>query len=807
MKRATQSVDKLLYKMGHGINKYKYLVLIVMLALLAGMISNVPRITLDTSTEGFLRTDDPVRVTYDKFQNQFGHDEKIVVAIKTDGIFKETNLAQLKKLHNELQNEVPYLNDITSLINARNTTGDKDSLLVEDLFEQWPENETARQEKKEIALNNPIYKDLLLNSDGSFNVIVLEANTYTLVGQESSDDDLSGLDDFDSDEGEIEAEEQEFISDDEIAEMLEKVKEITARYNTPEFIIDIAGSPSVTDTLKHSMKHDIKKFNGLILLSIVILLSLLFKRISGVLFPLLAVILSVLSTVGLMSYFGTPIKIPTQILPSFILAVGIGTSIHIMAIFFHHYDQFGNKIESLAYTLHHSGLAIIMTSLTTAAGIGSFSFSSVAPVADLGMYGAAGVIVALVISMVLLPTLIAIFPLKRKAFANEEYKDFFDRFLERLAHFTQVHAKAIVIISLTLMAITIALTTQMKYSHNPLTWLNEKNSARTATEKIDKEMRGTISLELIIDTKKANGLYNYELLKSIEEISQYAQTISNDDYFVGKVVSIVDVMKEIHKALNENQEAFYTITDNPNLLAQEILLFENSGSDDLEDFVDSQFSKARITFKMPWVDSVKYHGLLVDIQTHLEKSLPAGVEIELTGMIPLLANTITQAITSAGESYVIAFIAIAFMMILLLSSVKLGLVSMIPNLFPVFFIIAFMVIFSIPFDLFTMLVGSIVLGLAVDDNVHFMHNFVRYKDEGKSTEEAVRLTLTGSGRAMLMTTIVLSIGFYVYLFASMANLFNFGLLAGTAIIMALVADLVIAPALMALLYKDKESIN
>jgi predicted RND superfamily exporter protein len=126
---------------------------------------------------------------------------------------------------------------------------------------------------------------------------------------------------------------------------------------------------------------------------------------------------------------------------------------------------------------------------------------------------------------------------------------------------------------------------------------------------------------------------------------------------------------------------------------------------------------------------------------------------------------------------------------------------MIPNLFPVFFIMGMMVVFDIPFDLFTMLVGSIVLGMAVDDTVHFMHNFRRYYDEGKSVREAVHFTITGTGRAMLVTSIVLSAGFFVYLFATMGNLINFGLLAGVAIIVALFADFVIAPALMALLYK------
>ncbi|HFU74575.1 MAG TPA: RND transporter, partial [Helicobacteraceae bacterium] len=373
MKRSIKKVDTLLYAMGQGISAHKFKVLVLMLVLIFGMISQVPKITLDTSTEGFLHEEDPVRVAYDKFQHQFGHDEKIVIAIKTDGIFKLENLEKLKKLHQELQAEVPYLNDITSLINARQTTGDADSLLVEDLFETWPKTESQMAAKKAYAMHNPMYSNLLLNSDGTFNVIVLEANTYTsldasghTVDEATPDFDAGFGDDVSSDE------EKAFISDGEIAQMVHKVREITKEYKADNFQIEIAGSPSVTETLKRSLQKDIKKFNGLIILTIIITLSLLFRRVSGVVFPLLAVVLSVLSTVGLIAFFGTPIKIPTQILPSFSLAVGVGTSIHIMAIFFHHFDKYGDKREAIAYTLGHSGLAIIMTSLTTAAGIGSF---------------------------------------------------------------------------------------------------------------------------------------------------------------------------------------------------------------------------------------------------------------------------------------------------------------------------------------------------------------------------------------------------------------------------------------------------
>jgi hypothetical protein len=444
-----------------------------------------------------------------------------------------------------------------------------------------------------------------------------------------------------------------------------------------------------------------------------------------------------------------------------------------------------------------------MTSLTTAAGIASFSFSSVAPVADLGVYAGGGVLIALLYSMILLPTLLAIFPIKRKAHPNEAHQDRFEKVLTAIARFSQRHAKPIMAVSLIMIVATLAAASQMKYSHNPLTWFPKSHEIRQATEVIDHEMRGSISMELVIDTQKENGLYDYDLLKQIEDMGLYAQTISSDAYFVGKVVSIADVIKEIHRALNENRADFYAIPKDPQLIAQEILLFENSGSDDLEDFVDSRFSKARITFKVPWTDAIEYHALIGEVRDYLGKNLDKKVQVTLTGMIPLLAETLQSAITSAGYSYLLAFVSITVMMMVLLASVKLGLLSMIPNLLPVLFVMAVMVLFGIPFDLFTMLVGAIVLGMAVDDTVHFMHNFRRYYDEGHSVDEAVRLTLTGTGRAMLVTSIVLSLGFFVYLFASMGNLINFGLLAGMAIIVALAADFIVAPAMMALLFKDK----
>lgn len=768
---------------------------------------NLPKTTVDTSTEGFLHESDPARIVYDQFRDQFGRDEKIVIAVKTDDIFKLSNLEKMQILHQRLREDVPYLYDINSLINARNTIGEKDKLLVDDLMLNWPQTQQQADQLKQLALNNPMYRNILLNSTADFAVIVLESNTYSSLGQaelvsdaDILEDELSG---FDTPVETSTNQTREFITDRENSEMVKKVAEIVAEFNQPGFEIYVAGSPSVTAFLKSSIMGDMRKFIVMIIVAIALVLALLFRRVSGVLLPLLTVFLAVVSTMGLMALTGTPVKVMTQVLPSFLLAVGVGASIHVLAIFYKKFDQTGDKAQALEYTLQHSGLAIIMTSLTTAAGMASFVPSTVAPVSDLGLFAFAGVMIALVFTLVFLPAMLMVLKIKQKCCVREDdHHDTMDKWLKQIADFSQDHAKKIVAVSLVLMLGSIAVATKIGYSHNPLEWFPENHPTRIATETIDHEMRGSISLELIIDTGRPNGLYDIPLLQAIEKTTAQLEAIQQPDYFVGKAVSVVDVIKEIHQALNNNNPQYHQLPDNAELVAQEILLFENSGSDDLQDFVDSRLSMARITIKAPWIDAFEYHQLLEDTAKLLQQNFDDSVQITTTGMVNLLLETTSAAIQSAGLSYMIAFVVIGLMLILLLSSIKLGLLAMIPNSLPVLFVLGVMVLFDWPLDLFTMLIGAIVLGIAVDDIVHFMHNFRRYHLQGYSTRQAVEMTLTTTGRAMMITTVVLVIGFMLYMLASMNNLFLFGLLTAVAFAVALLAVFLLAPALMALTYPD-----
>ena len=787
--------ESFLKKMGAFIVLHPRKIILVTLALSFVFISNLPKITIDTSTEGFLHQNDPALLRYEAFKEQFGQDEKIMVVVRTKNIFDLEFIQKFKSLHVELENSIPHLTDITSLINARNTRGDGDRLIVEDLFENWPQNEQELEIIKQLALKGEMYKDLLLNSDATLATIILEPNAYE---GSSSTNELEGF----SDE-ETKQEDLLFLTDKSKSEMVRASNAIAKEFTKDGFEVFVAGSLAVNDYNKQAIQKDIQKFIKLVLLMMAVFLFIIFRRVSGVLLPIFIVLISLLITIGTMAMVGTPLTLPTQILPSFLLAVGIGATVHLLSIFFKHYNKNGSKDDAVIYALGHSGLPIIMTSLTTAAGLLSFSTAEISPIADLGLFGAFGVIIALVNTIVLLPAILAALPIKqaKEKHVNRSLK--MDVILVKIADFSIGHAKKIVVSGILIFVMFVYLASQLEFKHDPLSWQPEDSPIRIATETVDRELKGSVTMEVILDTKKENGLYNSDLLNKIDKIRQKAETIQNEKYFVGKGWSVVEVLKEIHRGLHENSQKYYAITDNDALIPQEFLLFENSGSDDLEDLVDSTFSKARLTFKLPWMEAGEYEELSQELISLIKEELKDEVEITITGMVPLFQRTLVAAMDTMSTSYATAFVLITIMMMILLGSVKVGAVSMIPNVLPVVMALGFMHIAGMPLDMFTMLIGAIIIGLSVDDTVHFFHNYAKYRNLGKSVKESVDETMLGTGRAMVATTIVLSLGFFVYMFASLSNLINFGILTGGAITIALLSDIVLAPALLKLMSKEK----
>ena len=449
-----------------------------------------------------------------------------------------------------------------------------------------------------------------------------------------------------------------------------------------------------------------------------------------------------------------------------------------------------------------------MTSLTTAGGLISFLPAPLAPVSALGLFGAIGVLLAVFYTLFFVPAVLAVLPVSKKRVSPEDDgSSLADRILGSFGRFAVNRPWTVVFGSILLGLVAVGGTTQLRFPHDAISWFPEDNSIRQATEVIDKNLKGATSIEIIIDTGKINGVKDPNFMQRLDDFNRFAERWSDGKLLVGKSTSIADTLKQIHKALNENQEEFYMVPEDRDLIGQELILFENSGSDDLENVVDSQFSQARITVKTSWADAGSYTEMIRQLEEKANELFGDAKEIIVTGLVPLLTRTIDLVMLSMVISYSAAAVIIALMMILLLTDWRLGLWSMIPNFLPILMGLGVMGALDLPLDMASMLVGSIALGLAVDDTVHFLHNFRRYFHDSRNVSEAVSNTLHTAGRAMLFTTVALSIGFFVYTQATLKNLYSFGLITGFTIIMALLADLLLAPAMMTLIYRNKTTDN
>ena len=267
-----------------------------------------------------------------------------------------------------------------------------------------------------------------------------------------------------------------------------------------------------------------------------------------------------------------------------------------------------------------------------------------------------------------------------------------------------------------------------------------------------------------------------------------------------KTMSVLDLLKKMNQALHENRPEYYTLPETREQVSEYLFLYETAGGGELDKQVSFNYDIARLTARTKSLDTKDIKIFISDITGFAKEHLDPSIKIEYTGMIPMV-NAMSDLITSGQiKSFGCAFIAISLMMIIVLRSFKLGLISMIPNLFPVLIAIGFMGYAGIYLSMALVTFGAIIIGIAVDDTIHF---FVRFRREFRRTgtyEKALKASLLTVGRPITFTTITLVAGFSVFALSDISNIGDFGLMAGFAIIWALLADFFLAPAMM-LLFK------
>ena len=764
----------------------------VSLALALG--TRLSEVETDTSTEGFLQSDDPVKVAYDELRDQFGRDQLVILAIEPPDVFDLGFLEWLRGLHEDLEASVPHLEEVTSLVNVRSTRGVGDELIVEDLLEEMPSSPAELAALRERVMSTPLYLDGVVSADGSIANVFVETDAYSSIG--GGETEFGG---FEDDASDVSGGERLFLTGPENDAIVFAVKEVVDRHRAPEFPIQLAGSVLLSHELTLAMSREMPRFFGASLLVVGGLLLLLLRRVVPVLIALVVVVLAVVSTFGAGELLGYSLTLSSQILPSFLLALGVGYSVHLLVIFAQQLDARGDRREALLGALAHSGYPILLTGLTTAAGMLSFLAATVAPLNDFGVIATLGVAMTLLYTLVLLPALLAVFPLRPRP----ERAAAQNRLLAACGVMAARHPKPVAAVTLVLAVVSLGAATQVRFSSDPMAYLPPDHVYRLAMDYIDERDGGTFTLDVVVDTERENGLHEPDVLNRMEEMRRRVADYREEGLIVRRTTSVLDVVKETHQALNENRPEFYAVPQDRRLLAQELLLFENSGSDDLEKLVDPQFRKARFTIRTLWADGYETIGLVDRATREFREIFGDAADLTVTGMSAVVTRSVRAVVESMARSYGLALLLITPLMALLIGSLRAGLVSMVPNLLPIAMTLALMSVTGITLDMFTLMVGCVAIGLAVDDTIHLIAGFRRYLAQTGDPVRAVELALQTTGRALLFTSVVLTSGFLVFLLSSMGNLRDFGLLTAFAIAMAFLLDVTATPALLVLVTRRR----
>ncbi|MGB6289638.1 MAG: MMPL family transporter [Desulfobulbales bacterium] len=799
-----EKVGKSLGRFGITIIRFRNLMLLLIL-LGVGLLSyNIPKLSIATSLESSFKGHNQAIQDYHEFRDLFGRDDKIVILINSEDIFSPHFLARLKEFHQDLENTLPMVSEVDSLINAKYIEGKEGVLQVNNFMEELPQSKEQAETLRQKALSYPLYRNSYLSQNGDALIMVVKTQAVSALTEDGKRIRNHGRG-FGGEEVIPTDTPLKSISQVENIAVLGIIETVIKQYNAENFSIVFSGTPAYQFHVEPKIRKSMIYLSIMVLALTFFFMAVLFGRVSGIFLPQFVVLMSLAATLGLMALTGVPFTLTSSMLPSIILSVGLTPPLHFMVVFFKYQKKVG-RLRAVIRTLEHSGLPIIMTGLTTIIGLLSFSFTDIAPIADLGIFAAIGIGICLLLTLVFLPALLALLKILPGSEREKLYEtSTYNRMLIWMGRTGIRHAHDIYILSFIVFIAILPGFFKFNFSHNMLHYFDEEERFIQETRLIEDETSGFRALEVVVDTGEKNGILDRKFLYNLEQLEDYAleqNNISGRPY-TGKITSILDIVKETNQAWHGGDRAYHTIPPDDFLVEKQLAEFRQISPDYLGNFTDQDFSLARFTAMMYWKDAAMDVDFVKQLKEYAAELFGGSARVLVTGAVSIGSRVIDSMMSNLAIGYFTAFFIITLFMIIAVGDLKLGLVAMIPNLFPIIAGLGLMGLMGIPLNTYNLIGGSIVIGVAVDDTIHFFHNFRHYFKKTGDVETAVVETLRSAGRALITTTLILVSCFWLRLFSSLKVISDFGLIVGFSLLVAFLADVMLAPALLNYLYGSK----
>lgn len=688
---------------------------------------------METDLDKYMPQDHPDFVYSDQAEEWFGINDGIIVAIENQkGVFNTATLDTLKQLTRRLQkmDEIEKA-DVTSLYTADNIVGTEDGMDVKAFYKRVP---TSVEGINELKFN-------VENNEMTFGRLVSLDETVTVVIAEIRDDVFT----------------QEFY---------QEILSLAASYETTDIKIHVAGRPIVEGTMALLGPADMKKMVPIVLLVIALALFIMLRSIKSTILTMAVVFFSVVWSFGLMAAVNIPIYAVSTMIPVMLIAIGVADGIHLyshLQLYLRKHPD-ANKREASMDMLQNMWKPVVMTSITTSVGFISLLTSQVYPIKYFGIFTAFGVLMAMVLSLGLIPAGIMIFGLPKVKKAAKQKANSESGLAYRFAAW--VLKRRSVSILATAAIIVLSIIGMQKI------WINssfldkfERDSDIVLTDQfINEHFGGTTTLNLILDANGEKDVFkNPEVLKLTDQLQSQ---LENDLEVVGNSFSLTDYTKRMNKVMNADQEAYNTIPDEQDMIAQYLLLYEMSGDpENLNKVVDYDYAKLNVTFQLKSDNSKALNSAIAIIDSYEADFNKHGITMKYAGSG--YKGLIFTDLILEGQimSLILSLIIVILLLSLMFRNFKIGLIGAVPITITALISFGIMGFLDIPLNTTTALLSSIAIGIGIDYAVHFIEQYRLNASKSDSMLLIAQKTMAHSGRAISYNAIVVIAGFLVLLFS------------------------------------------
>nr|VFJ42351.1 MAG: hypothetical protein BECKFW1821A_GA0114235_1001112 [Candidatus Kentron sp. FW] len=752
---------------GYWLIRWRYFILPLTFALVGLTTFGFP-LEFDADYRVFFDEDNPELLAFDKLQNTYTSDENFlfVLAPRDGEVFTRETLAAVAWL-TEAAWQTPYSLRVDSIANFQHSHANGDDIIIEDLITNARALSDADLARiKEIALNEPSLVDSLISPAAHVTGVNV---TVRLPGVRPA---------------------QETPETTAFARALKD--RFLADY--PHMDVYLTGDVIFNNALPEISKRDMTTLIPVMFLIIIVGLWLLLRSFFAVFAAVLLVGLSTGVAMGLAGLLGISLTGVSNVAPIVILTIAIADAVHILttlALSADGRDKHAAVVEALRVNFQ----PVFVTSLTTAIGFLSLNFSDTPPFHDLGNIVAMGVMAAFFLSIGFLPALMAILPAPpRRTFASTV------RFMDGLGRLVVRHRQGFVRITLGIALLLLAFLPLNELNDAYLEYFDEGFDFRVATDFTADNLTGPYRLHYNLDSGEPGGVNNPAFLRKVAAFADWYRAQPE----VMHVHSITDTLKRLNRNMHGDDPAWYRLPEERNLAAQYLLLYEMSlpYGLDLNNQINLDKSATRLTVSLAALSDKEVLALDARAGKWLSENAPPAMQAPATGSTMMFAYINLRNLKGLLLGALFALTLISLVLMLALRSVKLGLISLIPNLLPV----------VMAFGIWGVLVGEVNLGLSgvavitigivVDDTVHFLSKYLRFRrEQGVASPEAVRLTFRGVGVALWVTSAVLVAGFSVLTLSDFYLNASMGMMTALTVTLALMTDFFLLPPLLMRLHK------